>query len=258
MTQPLSCLPTLTVAFSTVGPRVARIALPPPAPGIDYVVTVQDMTSASLPDWQSRDDVLVCPETSTGLSANRNAGLAQATGALLLFCDDDIRLNPEGIDALRHAFDRDPGLSVALGWRAGRLPAKGAHRGVYRLTTLNTGRAAVPEIMIRTQPVRASGVMFDIGFGIGTPCPLGEDYVFVTDLLAAGLRGYSFPVVIGEHDGPSSGDNWHAPHLVASRAKVLRRVFGHWAVPIRFAYTWRHRARFASLWRALHFALCGR
>jgi len=252
MAEQVDLLPTLTVALATVEARLSQITLPPPVSGIDYLITVQPGLPPLLPDWQARSDVQICAEPSAGLSANRNAGLEQAVGALLLFCDDDIRLDPAGMAAMRAAFAADPDLVLALGWRSGRRPR------AYALSRFNTGRAAVPEIVIRTQTVRAADIRFDTGFGIGAPWPLGEDYIFVTDVLAAGLRGQSLPYVTGTHDGPSSGDDWRDPALMRARAQVLRRVFGRWAVPIRWVYTWRHRTRFASGICALRFALWGR
>jgi glycosyltransferase involved in cell wall biosynthesis len=259
MMQQARGLPTLTVALVTVGARLSRVALPAPMPGVDYVVTVQAMAEdAALPDWSERDDVQVWREPSVGVSANRNAGLARATGDLVLFCDDDIRLNLDGITHLRRAFDSDPALALALGWREGRLPAAGAHHRPCRLTALNSGRAAPPEIMVRRRAVSDAGVLFDTGFGIGARYPLGEEYIFVTDLLAKGLKGRSFPVVTGRHDGPSSGDHWADPELLRARAAVLRRVFGPTTLPVRLAYAWRHRMRFHSARAALRFALRGR
>ena len=252
-----SDLPSLTVAIATTGARLERIALPPAVTGIDYIVTVQDAQAGPLPDWHTRQDVAVCPETQRGLSANRNSGITQARGALLLFSDDDIRLSPQGLERLRGVFRDEVGLALVLGWRAGQLPTRGRRRGTYRLTRFNSGRAAAPSIMIATEKVRASGIYFDTGFGIGSPCPLGEDYIFVTDVLDAGLRGISVPVIAGAHPGPSSGENWTDPLLIKSRATVLRRVFGHAAFPMRLLYAWRHRARFASFGRALRFAVHG-
>jgi glycosyltransferase involved in cell wall biosynthesis len=250
-------LPSLTVAVATTGARVAQIALPPPAPGIDYLIHVQAMGAGPLPDALRRDDVTLRAEPGTGLSVNRNAGLAQAGGALVLFSDDDIALAPEGLAAMRAAFASDPALDLVLGWRAGQLPDTGPRRARHALTRFNTGRAAVPGIVIRRASLQATGLRFDEGFGVGAPCPLGEDYIFVTDLLAAGLRGVGLPIVTGAHDGPSSGDNWHDPLLIKSRAAVLRRVFGPLTLPVRLAYAWRHRARFGSLARMLRFGLRG-
>lgn len=259
MTQAAHSLPTLTVALVTVAARLSRIALPPPMPGLDHVITVQALAdAAALPDWSGRDDVQVWREPSTGVSANRNAGLARATGDLVLFCDDDIRLDLDGITQLREAFGRDPALALALGWREGRLPAAASYHRPYRLTARNSGRAAPPEIMVRRQAVSEAGVLFDTAFGIGARHPLGEEYIFVTDLLAKGLKGCSFPVETGRHDGRSSGDDWADPDLLRARAAVLRRVFGPTTGPVRLAYTWRHRMRFHSVRAALRFALRGR
>lgn len=275
-------LPSLTVAVATIGARMAALRLPPPRAGVDYVVCVQKMAPGSAPDrpapalelpapnlptpdrpasdwptpdWAARADVRLIPQAGTGVSINRNAGLAAAQGDLVLFSDDDITLDMDGIDRLRGAFAEDPGLALAMGWRAGRLPRRGRRAARHRLTRLNTGRACPPEIMVRRAAIAAADVRFDPDFGVGARYPLGEEYAFVADILRAGGRGLGLPVVTGAHPDISTGDDWRDPVLMAARQALLRRVFGPWAGPVRLVYAWRNRPRFAGTGAALRFAL---
>ncbi len=255
-------LPSLTVALATTLPRLSRLgpsALPEPAPGLDVLVTVQGAGDASLPEGpaRARSDVRLLAVPGSGLSNNRNAGLAAATGDLILFSDDDIRLDDDGLGAMRAAFAADPSLDLALGWREGRRPESGRRKGVHRLTRLGAGHACAPEIVVRTAPLRASGIRFDPRFGIGSETPTGEDYIFVADLLAAGLEGRGLPVVMGRHEGPSTGDSWSDPALLRARRRVLSRAFGRWAGPAALAYALRHRRRIGAAAALLRFARGG-
>ncbi|MEO1777194.1 MAG: hypothetical protein AAFU63_00235 [Pseudomonadota bacterium] len=250
----MTALPSLSIVIATTGPRSARLVLPPPAPGIDYVVCVQAQTGP-VPAWATRADARLVPEHSHGLSRNRMAGLAAAQGALVLFSDDDIHLDMAGIDALRAAFAADPSLSLALGWRTGHRPETGGRAGPHRLTRFNTGHACVPEIMVRRADVLRAGVTFDPAFGVGAHYPLGEDYIFVTDLLRAGLKGRGFPVETGAHPHASTGDDWRDPILMQARRAMLARVFGPLHPAMRALYTIRHRRRFATRSQALRFLL---
>jgi hypothetical protein len=77
--------------------------------------------------------------------------------------------------------------------------------------------------------------------------------VFVADALAAGLRARGLPVVTGRHEGPSTGDDWSDPRILAARRAVLGRVFGPWAGPVSLLYAARHRRRLGGAAAALRF-----
>lgn len=243
---------TVTVAISTLGMGVSRIQLPEPVAGIEYLILFQAAEGSLAPRgtlWAGqRADVRFVELPDRGLSRSRNAGLAYARTDLVLFSDDDVTLEPEGILALRDHFVSDPNLALAAGWRRERLPQVARK---HRLTRFNSGRICAPEFMVRASVVVRLGVQFDLDFGLGAYYGVGEDYVFVSDILHAGGRGVVLPVVTGSHPDVSTGEKWSDPRLLRARQAVINRVFGSWALPVRFAYAIRHRRRFA------HFAqLC--
>lgn len=240
-------LPTLTIAIATIGDRLHGIDLPEPMAGVDYLITCQNGAGIQPLSFDSRMDVQVVHVASTGLSRNRNEGLARAEGELVLFSDDDIRLEPEGLCAVRKAFGNAPELALVLGWRAGRLRCDSRHSRVYPLSRFNSGRACAPEFTVRSAMVRAQAIRFDEEFGVGARYPIGEDYIFVSDILKAGLSGQSLPVVVGRHSGQSSGANWHDPKVMQARRQMISRVFGRWAFPMRLAYAMKHARRFESV-----------
>ncbi len=247
------CPVTVTVAISTLGHRVGRIRLPTPQPDIDYLILLQAPQNAPAGTKEAlqagRDDVVILSREDQGLSNSRNAGLEHAQGDLVLFSDDDVALNVEGIVALRDQFTHDTNLVLAAGWRVERLPKVAS---VKKLTRFNSGRICAPEFMVSKRNTLALAVRFDLEFGLGARYEVGEDYVFITDILRAGGVGCIVPVAMGSHPHASTGDEWSDPNLLSARQAVISRVFGKWAGPIRFAYGLRHRRRFengAEFWR---------
>ncbi|CUH80811.1 Glycosyl transferase family 2 [Tritonibacter multivorans] len=240
----------LTVAISTLGAGIDRIQLPEPVAGIRYLVLhqcPQQVSSVLL-----RADVRVVALDTVGLSNSRNAALEQAETDLLIFADDDTTLFLDGVQSLAQSLAAAPDLALAVGWRAERLPSQA--RRAY-LTRFNSGRICAPEFMVRRSLFRTAGVRFDPDFGLGARFGLGEEYVFVTDALRAGLRGITLPVVTGSHPEESTGDLWSDPTLMAARQAVIARVFGRWALAVRAVYMLRHRHRFDSLEGRLRFVL---
>jgi hypothetical protein len=213
------------------------------------------LSRENLPDWCQLLVIVQKPEDVTarqsgdlrqeevyddgiGLSRSRNLALRLAATDLVLFVDDDMTLDLKGVARLRAEMIADLTLALAVGWRAGRLPP-GTSRPV-KLGKLNSGRVCAPEFMVRKSLIDKKGIQFDESFGVGTACPTGEDYIFVTDAMSAGLVARSYPVVTGSHPHQSTGDNWHDQALLAARRKVLSRVFGGWAPLLRVAYAAKH------------------
>lgn len=249
------CLPTLTVAFSTHGARA--LALDPnrwpAAPGLDYLVLVQEAAAAPgiddhIAQMAARADVTVARLDGRGLARSRNAGLDRARGTVVLLADDDVT-HPAGAFAAIRGFFRDhPGAALLVGVSLG---ADGAPRRPPLDTALsrwNAGRATSHEIAFRAAAVRATGVRFDERFGIGagTPAFLGEEYVFLADCLAAGLTGRHAPFAVSVHPAASTGDGWAGRGAARARAAVIARVFGPLAPLARAAFAFRNRRRFAS------------
>jgi len=230
------------IAISTLGARADAIVLPPETQGLSYVILVQG--SAAGPLAFERADVTCVMLESTGLSHSRNAALDHCSAPYLLVSDDDLTLDVQGILALADVLDDMPELAFVAGWRKGRaLPAP------HRVRWYNAGHICAPELMIRRAPIKRAGLRFDPRFGVGAAHPIGEDFIFVCDILGAGLQGRSVPVVTGAHHGASSGEIWDDPRVLSARKAMLRRCFGPMGRVVQMIYGIRMRRHFAT-WRA--------
>ncbi|MDF3420200.1 glycosyltransferase family 2 protein [Sulfitobacter sp. KE29] len=244
--------PQITVAIATMGERACQIPLPPPRPGLCYLVMIQRAPDP-LPR-SDRSDLTYVALDSLGLSRSRNAALEACRTPYLVFADDDMTLDTEGLCQLAQVMTDAPHLDFVAGWRHERLPAAGPRREPHRLRKSNAGRICAPELMVRMEPVRRAGLRFDPEFGVGAPYPVGEDYIFICDMLDAGLRGDGLPIVTGSHPAASTGEQWGDAQLMKARRRVLGRCFGATAGLITTAYILRHRKRFAGwkeAWRFL-------
>lgn len=219
------------------------------------MVLVQNPDQAAGDPFEARDDVETLRLSTIGLSHSRNAAMGHAKGAFLVFVDDDMRLEIGGLMRLADHLAARPDLDFVAGWREGRLPSSGKRAGPHRLSLRNTGRICAPELMIRRSAVAARGIGFDTDFGKGARHALGEDYVFIADMLRAGLRGEALPVVVGAHAGQSSGEMWRDPAILTARLAVQKRVFGPFAPLVHPLYALKHWRDFCSGVAALRFAL---
>lgn len=250
-----SVLSQLTIGWSSLAERSGAITVPDGAEDVEVIVAVQgglDEVSPS-PHWDRLIDV-----PGRGVARSRNAVIEATTRRYLLFCDDDVQVDLDGVAAGIEYLSRS-GSALALG--LGTTPAGVVRKrrplgGRERLTSLSAARAATYEILIDVEQVRAAGVRFDERFGAGVDLYLGDEYLFIFDLFRAGMRADAIDHVYGIHPADSSGHRWGAGDA-RIRAAVLNRAFGWRAPIIRLAFAVRRREKLGGWRAAARFALDG-
>jgi glycosyltransferase involved in cell wall biosynthesis len=247
----------LEVLVCTYGPRAAALAarLPPPDPRVRFLVSHQWPGSAEPPPpaLLARRDLRYLRHDDRGLSVNRNHALEAARGAVCLIADDDLDYLPGWVDAVLAPFAESPDLgfaSFALLDGAGR-PRIDAYPGAPRDHDRRTVfKVCSCEIALRLEAVRASGVRFDPRLGVGATIALGEELVFLRDLVECGLRGRWVPTPIARHPDDTSGDRM-ARRTDASLARVVGALAwcrrGALAYPFVFKESVRLAIRSGSL-----------
>ncbi|GAB4083728.1 hypothetical protein GCM10028784_03580 [Myceligenerans cantabricum] len=244
----------LTIAYSSLADRAGDVVWPERSADLDLLLCVQ----GDLPeDFEPPDGVRLVRVPGRGVAKSRNASIDHARGRYLLFCDDDVRVD---LDGVRRGVDhlRETGKAIALGRGLG---ADGVLRKRYAadvtpLTLFNSARAATYEMLVDVAQLRAHHLRFDERFGAGAALYLGDEYILVADLLRAGLAGDAVPLVYGIHPVESSGSRWGGADAHA-RAVVFNRVFGWQAPPIRLAFAVRSRDKLGGWAAVARFALNG-
>ena len=227
-------MPTLTFGYSTLAENLANIQLPYLAshPDWDVLITVQSgnselPTAEQLAKAPSGERVKVLSFAGSGVTKIRNKVLDHATGDYLIFADDDIRFNEEGIRQAIQEMETTK-LALLLGQA---VDEDGSLRKSYpsskqMLTKLNSGKAATYEMLVNVKRVREAGVSFDENFGAGAKDTyLGDEYIFIADLLSKGLPCSFYPIVLATHPTDSSGSGWGTDRDRRARAMIFDRVF---------------------------------
>ncbi|MFW2512938.1 glycosyltransferase [Demequina sp. SO4-13] len=240
----------LTVGYSTLSHRVGAIEPAQWWARADVVVVIQTGGGDSDPGLgrelarlESEGARTVVLE-SVGVARSRNEVLRHARTRYVLFSDDDVTVDFEGVCAVVDRMQEE-GLAVAM---ARAVDSEGNLRKRYPareepLTLYNSGKAATYEMVVDVTRTRQSGVWFDEGFGAGVERYLGDEYIFIADALRAGLSARAIPEVVAAHPVESSGSRWGTPEDADARAAVLDRVFGHLAIAGKLVFAARHRAR---------------
>lgn len=234
--------PLLTVGYSCLASRLPALQPPPAREDVEVTACVQGEGAITAPRG-----VDVVRLSTLGVARSRNAALDRATGRYLLFCDDDVSVDLEQVTrAIRHL--RTSGAALALGRAVDPhgVPRKRYPKSITSLTLFNSAKAATYEMLVDVDQVRAAGLRFDVRFGAGAPVRIGDEYIFIADLLRAGLRAHAVPWVFGTHPVASSGHEWGTELDTHHRAVVLNRVFGRASLPVRLAFALRNAHRLRS------------
>lgn len=243
--------PRLTIAYSVLAEGLSKIVLPEKVDDIEILVIVQG-SGGSVP---KREDVREIRLDSIGVARSRNEAIRQARGEVLLFGEEQVEWISGGVQEMLAVFDDNPRLAVLLGRavdEAGKLRKRYPQ---YRepATKWNSARAGTIEIAVRPALLRKAGVFFDENFGAGTENFLGDEFVFVADANRKKLKVEYFPITFAAHPKDSSGARYGTLADARARSKVFSRVFGAFALVVRFAFWARNPARFGSFLIGLRF-----
>lgn len=232
----------LTIAYSTLANRAAAIRLPVRREDQEILIIVQNPDRIEFPAAPMRSDVRVVELGSKGVAKSRNTAIEVARGNYLVFADDDIEFNLENLDEL---VDHLSGCtcSLVLGQavdQSGTLRKSYPSRPQW-LTRFNSAKAATYEMLIDVSAIRANAIQFDEDFGAGAVNYLGDEYIFICDMLKQHLKAHFLPVTMAVHPTESSGSGWGTSADLQARAKIFSRVFGPLAIVVRTLFIFRNR-----------------
>lgn len=240
----------LTIGYSTLAERVKNIAFP--SDDFEYLVLVQNPNQVEFPSPAKGKLIEVAGK---GVAKSRNQAIANTQTELLIFGDDDVVFHPSELQKAIKKFENDPQLVMLLlaakdetGKPRKQYPATGE-----KLNLLNSARAATYEMMVRADLVRQLEVKFDENFGAGAELYLGDEYIFITDLIRAGAKCEFAPIYIATHPADSSGERWGSGQDRKARAAVFTRVFGPLAPIVRLAFGMRRKNLLGGFGKVLLF-----
>lgn len=134
-----------------------------------------------------------------GVGLSRNTALMRSDADLLLFSDEDIRLEDDYEDKIRKGFSENPDADVLL-FNMKIDPSRATYHNAskHRVRWYNYGRYGIVETVVRREAVLRSGISFSLLFGGGARYSNGEDNLFLHDCLKKGLHVYTETANIGE------------------------------------------------------------
>ena len=246
----------LTIGYSTLADRLNNISAPEVNLPHDIFISIQNPMNIaySLPTkFEFRSAI----SNEKGVAKSRNVVLNNTQTKYLLFADDEIVFLSDGIKSAIAYLESNPNCDLVL---AQAVDTKGLLRKAYpeaetKLTRFNSAKAATYEMIVRVEAVREKNISFDENFGAGVQNYLGDEYIFITDLLKNGGKATFLPVTIAIHPEESSGSRWGTESDLRARAQVFQRIFGVTAPLIRIAFYLKNYRKFGGLKNLLKFSV---
>jgi hypothetical protein len=246
----------LTIGYSTLADRLKNISAPEINLPHEVFISIQNPKGIeySLP---TNFDFKSAISNEKGVAKSRNVVLNSTQTKYLLFADDEIVFLSDGIKSAISYLESNLACDLVL---AQAVDTKGVLRKSYpksevKLSKFNSAKAATYEMIVRVESVRNKGVAFDENFGAGAVNYLGDEYIFITDLLKKGGSATFLPLTIAIHPEESSGSRWGTESDLRARALVFQRVFGVFAPLIRTAFYFKNFGKFGGLKNLLKFII---
>ena len=243
----------LTFGYSTLITRFKNISYPDSLENREVIVIVQNPKKESFHPVSPDKKIIELP--TIGVAKSRNAALENAQGKYLIFADDDIIFDENGIKQLLEYFEAHPECAIIMAQTTDETGAlrKSYPAKAHKLTRFNSAKAATYEMMVRVEAIRNAGIQFDENFGAGVDNFLGDEYIFIADALKRGLQGMYLPIRVAIHPKESSGSTWGTERDLKARSAVFARVFGASAPIFRALFLLKSRKGKVGFLKSLRF-----
>ena len=231
--------PQLTIGYSVLAERLKNLIYPSLTIPHKVLVSVQNPTHTH---FVKNSQVKYLESNDVGVTKSRNLVLSNCDSEILVFGDDDAVFLEDGINQCLEYLTSNPNVDLIL---AQSIDANGILRKkyknkIYKLNKFNCAKAGTIEIMVRARSAKIMRIKFDEEFGAGSKKFLGDEYIFITDLLNKGGTAMFLPITIAIHPKDSSGSLWGTERDLLARAQVFQRVFGSWAPIVRAAFYFKN------------------
>jgi hypothetical protein len=246
----------LTIGYSTLSDRLDNLIPPRVDLPHDIFISIQNPGKVDF-ELPTNFKFKAVTAEEKGVAKSRNKVLMSTETKYLLFADDENTFVGERIKSAIAYLEAHPDCDLVL---AQAVDTTGALRKAYpkkakKLTKFNSAKAATYEMILRVDSAKSKGVLFDESFGAGADNYLGDEYIFISDLLDKGGSGVFLPLTIAIHPEESSGSRWGTDSDMRARAAVFQRVFGDTAPLVRIAFYIKNLGKFGGLRNIIKFGI---
>lgn len=167
-----------------------------------------------------------------GVGLSRNNALLRANQDLCLFSDEDIVYDDDAALKVVECFEKHPEADMLLfNVRVHEDRRTYWNSDFHRVRWYNCGRYPAYSFALRTARMQEKNLTYSLYFGGGAKYANGEDSLFISDCIKAGLKVYAVPVEIGEEvPRPSTWFHGYDEKFFHDRGVLYHVLYGKLAV----------------------------
>lgn len=165
-----------------------------------------------------------------GVGLNRNNALMRATGDICLFADDDMVYVDGYCEIVENAFLNYPDADVIAFNLEENITTRYVIKKVEKVGYFNYLRYGTARVAVKLNKIRENGIYFNQCFGGGTAHCHGEDNIFLTDCLKAGLKIYAVPKTIARltEERKSTWNTGYDEKYLIDQGLLYRTISKRW------------------------------
>ena len=221
---------TLVYLISAMPPRINELIsrLPQQEPGVDYLICCQTLGDCDIASRLSeRADIRLWVMQELGLTKSRNSLLRtffkDYSESYAVIADDDVEFLSVSYEDIKEIFSSTQATLVT-----GRvLTPNGSYFKNYKndsfVHSSRTSNGVSSIEMIVSSELSNSKVYFDEKFGLGSTYKMGEEAIFIGDLIKKGYRVAYFPIDLFMHPNESTGSELDREWFLAKAALYARK-----------------------------------
>ena len=173
-------------------------------------------------------NVRVINSFDKGLSNSRNLALKKAIGSLCLIADDDVVYAKDFKSLIVSSFENHRECDVIT---FKMIDSLGVDFKTYPNTFIRHTKNTLQQvnsvvIAFKRQSIESKNIYFNTLFGLGAEFQTAEEYIFLRDLLSAGLNVCFQPEIILTHPDYSSGKNNTSDTVIYARGAFFYKYSG--------------------------------
>ena len=164
-----------------------------------------------------------------GIGLSRNTAFMRADADIVLFADDDVVYKDGYAKEVLQAFSEHPKASLIMFNLRSLNPERPEYivKKEHRLHWYNCLKYGACRIAVRREAVQKKNIMFSLLFGGGTKHQAGEDNLFVTECLRAGIVGIASVTSIGTvKQADSTWFNGYTEKYYYDRGALFAAMYG--------------------------------
>ncbi len=175
-------------------------------------------------------DVLYLNFKERGVGLNRNNALMRADADVCLFADDDMVYVDNYVQIVEEAFSKISEADVIVFNLIEKEQSRYIIPKIHRVRWYNYLRYGTARVAIKLKSTKINGIYFNQCFGGGTEHCHGEDNLFLTSCLKAGLKIYAYPAYIAEltEERPSTWNESYGEKYLRDQGTLYRQVSRRW------------------------------